>query len=101
MAPRRKHIPVRTCVACGQKEGKRALMRVVRTPSGQVEVDPTGKRPGRGAYVCPRPSCWELALKKGRLDRALRCTIPAEARRALLEQATALLETASPSPAPQ
>jgi predicted RNA-binding protein YlxR (DUF448 family) len=52
----------------------------VRTPEGSVEVDETGKRNGRGAYICARKSCWEAALQKDRLARALRATISAEAR---------------------
>lgn len=90
MGGKARHVPIRTCVACGTKEGKRALVRVVRTPEGEVAVDPSGKRAGRGAYLCPRRSCWERALKKGRLERALRCPIPPEAREALLAYAQGL-----------
>jgi len=93
MAGRAKHIPIRTCVACGAKEGKRALVRLVRTLEGRVEVDPTGKRPGRGAYLCPRRACWERALKRDRLERALRCPLPPEVREALLAYARTLEET--------
>lgn len=72
---RAKHIPQRTCVGCRTTGEKRAFLRAVRTPEGTVEVDPTGKRNGRGAYLCPRSACWEEALKKGRLARALRTSI--------------------------
>ncbi len=64
----RKHIPQRTCIACGTTKPKRELLRVVRTPQGAVELDAGGKKSGRGAYVCARRSCWELALKKHRLE---------------------------------
>ena len=75
-----KHIPQRTCVACRSTSAKRAFVRVVRTPEGTVEVDPAGKRNGRGAYLCASRSCWEDALKKDRLARALRTTVsPADA----------------------
>lgn len=84
-APRpHRHVPLRTCVACGQSRDKRDLVRVVHTAGGPVEVDPTGKKPGRGAYLCRQASCWELAFKKRALDRALKTTIGAE-NRTLLE----------------
>lgn len=72
---RPKHVPKRLCVACRESSAKRQLVRIVRTPQGTVEVDTTGKRSGRGAYICPRSSCWELALNKGRLERALKTAI--------------------------
>lgn len=68
--PRKRHIPERTCVACGSKKPKARLLRVARSPQGHVSVDPTGKAPGRGAYVCG-PGCWETALGRGRLARSL------------------------------
>jgi len=67
--PRPKHVPRRTCVACRETDAKRGLIRLVRTPEGTVEVDPTGKRNGRGAYLCARLSCWQDALKKKRLEQ--------------------------------
>lgn len=72
--PRPKHVPQRTCVACRQTDAKRGLVRLVRTPEGRVEVDPTGKRNGRGAYLCHNPVCWEAAIKRHSLERALRIT---------------------------
>jgi hypothetical protein len=63
-------------------EGKRALVRVVRTPEGRVEVDPTGKRNGRGAYVHLQRSCWEAALRGG-LTHALKAQLSGDDRRAL------------------
>ena len=68
--PRKRHIPERTCVACGAKKPKRELVRVACSPQGQVSVDATGKAPGRGAYVCG-PDCWDTALGRGRLARSL------------------------------
>jgi hypothetical protein len=67
-----KHVPLRTCVACRTTGAKRGLVRIVRTPQGGVEVDPTGKATGRGAYLCRRRQCWQEALKKEGLARALR-----------------------------
>lgn len=87
---RPRHIPQRTCVACRRTTAKRDLVRVVRTPEGSVEVDPTGKRSGRGAYLCPTPDCWRFAIQKGRLDRALKTSISAHDKEALLEYAQSL-----------
>jgi predicted RNA-binding protein YlxR (DUF448 family) len=75
---RRKHIPQRTCVACRTTRPKRELVRVVRTPQGRVAADETGKRNGRGAYLCRQRSCWETALAKRQLDQALRTTLSTE-----------------------
>ena len=83
LATKTKHIPQRTCVGCRSTSSKRQFVRVVRTPEGAVEVDPTAKRPGRGAYVCARPECWTEALKKDRLAHALRTTISSADREAL------------------
>jgi len=75
-----KHIPQRTCVACGEVRPKRELVRLVLVSGGGVEVDPSGKKAGRGAYLCPAPACWQNGLKKGRLEYVLR-TILTEANR--------------------
>ena len=86
--------PQRSCVACRTTGDKRSLVRVVRTPEGRVEVDPTGKRAGRGAYVCRSSACWQAALKKGRLEAALKTKIGADDRLRLVEFATALNQAA-------
>lgn len=83
-----RHVPQRTCSGCGRKAGKREFVRVVRTDSGGVIVDATGKKAGRGAYLCQDPACWESSLKRGRLEHNLRIRIPAEARDALRAQAS-------------
>ena len=75
---RPKRVPQRTCIACRGTESKRGLVRVVRTPEGRVELDPTGKKNGRGAYVHETRACWDEALKKERLARALKVTPPVE-----------------------
>jgi len=74
-----KHIPQRSCVACRTAQDKNDLVRLVRTPEGEIVIDPSGKLSGRGAYLCPRPDCLRAAQKRKSLDRALRTTIPAEA----------------------
>jgi len=87
-----RHIPQRTCVGCRHINPKRALVRIVRLPTGSVEVDPTGKKSGRGAYLCPDPACWEAALEKKALDRALKVALSPEERARLLEYGRALTE---------
>ena len=85
MAERRqqtKHIPVRTCVICRQKAGKRALVRIVRTADG-IQVDHTGKMNGRGAYICDRESCWERVVQSDVLAQALRTEMTHEDRERL------------------
>jgi predicted RNA-binding protein YlxR (DUF448 family) len=64
--------PVRTCVGCGTSSDKREFVRIVRTPDGHVEVDPSGKLNGRGAYVCAAPECFTKARLRRRLDHALK-----------------------------
>ncbi len=79
---RRRHIPQRTCVGCRQTLPKRSLIRIVRTPDG-ARIDPTGKAPGRGAYLHDQRSCWEVGLR-GSLAKALRTELTL-ADRELLE----------------
>lgn len=67
-------------------------MRLVRGASGAVEIDASGKKPGRGAYLCPSKDCWQLALKKNSLEFALRTKLSKENRQSLAEQASKLLE---------
>jgi len=79
---RRKHVPQRTCVGCRQVLPKRALVRLVRTPDG-IQVDPTGKQAGRGAYLHNLRSCWERGLN-GALAAALKTEITPQDRTRLL-----------------
>jgi len=82
-APRReRRMPQRTCVACRQVLSKRNLLRLVRTTAG-VELDPTGKKAGRGAYVHDKQSCWDQALRGDLLERALRTTLKDDERERL------------------
>ncbi len=67
---------MRTCVACGRSRPKRELVRVVRTPAGDVRIDPTGKLSGRGAYVCHDAACADAGLRAQRLAHALETVIP-------------------------
>ena len=88
--PRPKHVPQRTCVACRTTGAKRGLVRVVRTAAGTVEVDETGKKPGRGAYLCKTPECWEKALKSKTLEYALKTAISMDDKAALQAYAATL-----------
>ncbi|MHB1007215.1 MAG: RNase P modulator RnpM [Chloroflexota bacterium] len=81
--PRPKHVPERSCVACREVRPKRELVRVVRTLTGDIEVDPSGKKAGRGAYLCRRKDCWELAIRKRSLEHALQTSISPESKEAL------------------
>ena len=78
-----KPVPQRTCVGCRTVNAKRTLIRLVRTSEGRVQIDPTGKAAGRGAYLHNRRACWDAALHNGALDRALKLTL-SEADRAAL-----------------
>jgi uncharacterized protein len=77
------HPPQRTCIACRQTNEKKALVRLVCTENGVIEVDISGKKPGRGAYLCPRKACWQMALKKNRLEYALRTRLSDDNREIL------------------
>ena len=70
-----RKIPMRMCLGCQQMKPKRELIRVVRTPEGTVEIDPTGKRNGRGAYICPQLECLQNACKGRRLQKAFEMEI--------------------------
>ena len=76
-----KHVPQRMCVGCRTVQAKRQLTRVVRLSAGSVEIDPTGKAAGRGAYLHERRSCWYKALSSRALDHALKTSLT-EAERA-------------------
>lgn len=78
-----KHVPLRTCISCRETKPKRELLRVVRTPDGHVVIDATGKKSGRGAYICARLSCWETAVKKKRLEQEFEISLSEEDRAGL------------------
>ena len=75
---KQRHTPYRTCVGCREKKPKRSLVRIVRTPEGRVVLDERGKAQGRGAYLCRKTACWEKALNRGSLNRALRTSLQSE-----------------------
>ena len=73
-----KKIPMRQCLGCREMKPKGELIRVVRSPEGEISLDFRGKLPGRGAYVCPDPACLKRAIKSKALERAFETQIPQE-----------------------
>ena len=80
-----KKIPQRKCVGCNEMKDKKELLRIVRSPEGEISLDMTGKKNGRGAYVCPDPECITKAVKEKRLERALEKPINQDVYAQLLE----------------
>lgn len=81
-----KKIPMRQCLGCREMKPKPELIRVVRSPEGEVSLDFKGKKPGRGAYVCPDPACLQKARKSRALERAFSAPLPDAVWAALEEQ---------------
>ena len=73
-----KKIPMRKCAGCEEMKEKKQLVRVVHTPDGEFSLDFTGKKSGRGAYICKSRACLEAAQKKRGLERSLKCEVPNE-----------------------
>lgn len=76
VTPSQKKVPVRRCVGCGEHFPKGELVRVLRTPEGEVVLDLVGKKSGRGAYICKKAACLKKARKSRRIESSLECTIP-------------------------
>ncbi|NPV42998.1 MAG: YlxR family protein [Firmicutes bacterium] len=72
---KKKKIPMRMCVGCKNTKAKKELIRIVRTPDDKLEIDKTGKKSGRGAYICPTQDCLEKALKNKGLEKSLNKSI--------------------------
>lgn len=81
-----RKVPMRKCVGCQEMRSKRELIRIVHTPEGDLQIDPTGKKNGRGAYLCRELSCFHSAQKRRSLERALKMSIPAELYATLQQQ---------------
>lgn len=73
-----RKVPLRMCAGCGQMKPKKELVRVVKSPEGEISLDLTGRKPGRGAYVCRSTDCLKAARKARRLEKAFSCRIPDE-----------------------
>ena len=90
-----KKIPMRMCVGCREMKEKKTLIRVVRSPEGEVSLDPGGKKSGRGAYVCRNADCLKRAIKQKQLEKQLDVTLPAETTEALTAAMNELTEAAN------
>ena len=78
METKKKKIPERQCLGCNEHKPKKELLRVVRTPEGEILLDFTGKKNGRGAYICQSVNCLKKARRSGRIDRSLNVSVPEE-----------------------
>ena len=76
--PTARKVPIRRCTGCGQHFEKNALIRILRCPDGQIVIDETGKKSGRGAYICKSTECFKKARKSRRLESSLDCRVPDE-----------------------
>ncbi len=81
-----RKIPLRQCAGCREHRPKKELIRVVRSPEGQISLDLTGKAPGRGAYICPLPECLKKAQKSRAIDRVLEVPVPPEVYERMMQQ---------------
>ncbi len=75
---KQRKVPLRMCLGCGEMMPKKELLRVAKSPEGEVSLDLTGRKPGRGAYICHSLDCLKLARKKRSLERAFSCKIEDE-----------------------
>ena len=91
MPAKPKKIPMRMCVGCREMKPKKELLRAVRSPEGEVSLDATGKKPGRGAYCCYNADCLRRALKQGQLDRQLEVKLSPEVNQQLTQTMNELL----------
>lgn len=82
-----RKIPQRTCIACREMQDKKNLLRIVRTPTGEIRPDPTGKAAGRGAYICKKAECVGKMIKFRLLNKTFSADVPAEAYKAVEEVA--------------
>lgn len=87
-----KKVPLRQCVGCRQSKDKKELIRVIKTAEDDVILDATGRKNGRGAYICPKPECLKLAIKSKGLERSLKIAIPAEIYEKLEKEMSTLAE---------
>jgi predicted RNA-binding protein YlxR (DUF448 family) len=94
-------VPQRTCVVCRATTAKRALHRIVRSPAGTVAYDPTGKAAGRGAYLCGRPACLDMAVRRRTIQRSLKVTDAEAAKAAVEALRTRMWSGSADQPAPR
>ena len=80
---KQRKIPMRSCVGCLESKPKKELIRIVRSPEGEISLDPVGKKPGRGAYICRNVECLKKARKGRKLEKSFSCEVAAEVYQAL------------------
>ena len=85
-----KKVPLRKCIGCNEMKNKKEMMRVLKTPEGEIVLDVTGRKNGRGAYLCRSRECFQKAVKSRGLERSLKAQIPAEVYEALEKEMEAL-----------
>ena len=73
-----KKIPLRQCIGCGEMKSKKEMIRIIKTPEDAIMIDATGKKNGRGAYICPSAECLKKAIKSKGLERSFKMSIPKE-----------------------
>ena len=78
-----KKIPLRQCIGCGEMKSKKDMIRVLKTTEDEIVIDATGRKNGRGAYICPSMECFKKAVKSKGLERSLKMAIPKEVYEAL------------------
>ncbi len=88
-----KKVPMRQCIGCGEMKNKREMMRILRTTEGDIILDKTGRKNGRGAYLCASSKCLRKAEKSRGLERALKTAIPAEIYENLEKEMVQLAES--------
>lgn len=87
-----RKVPMRQCIGCGEMKSKRDMMRILRTTENEIVLDTTGRKNGRGAYLCGSPECFQKAVKSKGLERALKTAIPAEVYESLEKEIEKLAE---------
>ena len=86
MAVQVKRVPLRKCTGCQEMKNKKEMMRILKTSEGDIVLDTTGRKNGRGAYVCCSMDCFEKAVKNKGLERSLKCKVPEEAYESLKKE---------------
>ena len=81
-----KKVPQRQCIGCGEMKNKKEMIRILKTPEGEFVVDATGRKNGRGAYICPSMACFEKAVKSRGLERSFKMAIPKEVYESLKKE---------------
>ncbi|MCI5700386.1 MAG: YlxR family protein [Lachnospiraceae bacterium] len=83
-----KKVPLRKCTGCGEMKNKKEMLRVLKTTEGDILLDATGKKNGRGAYLCRSRECFEKAVKSKGLERSLKCSVPQDVMESLKKEMT-------------